>query len=173
RNDNTALMKSPIRKRLPLMAKLTAEKSGTPPKIPMMGVTMSLTSACTTPVNATPITTATARSTTLPRRMNLRNPLICVCSLQPTERPLACWLCRGIVPPRCSTVVQSRWTHMSDLPIADYALLSDCHSAALVSRSGSVDWFCAPRFDSASLFCRLLDGGGGHWSIHPEHVVDI
>src|SRR5262245_38046348 len=62
---------------------------------------------------------------------------------------------------------------MSDLPIADYALLSDCHSAALVSRSGSVDWLCAPRFDSASLFCRLLDGGGGHWSIHPEHVVDI
>ncbi|HYY80024.1 MAG TPA: glycoside hydrolase family 15 protein [Actinomycetes bacterium] len=54
---------------------------------------------------------------------------------------------------------------MSDLPIADYALLSDCRSAALVSRSGSVDWLCFPRFDGPSVFARLLDGDGGHWSI--------
>src|SRR4051812_31907661 len=56
---------------------------------------------------------------------------------------------------------------MSGLPIADYALLSDCHSAALVSRSGSIDWLCFPRFDGPSLFGRILDDAAGHWSIRP------
>jgi GH15 family glucan-1,4-alpha-glucosidase len=56
---------------------------------------------------------------------------------------------------------------MSSLPIADYGLVSDCHSAALVSRMGSVDWLCFPRFNSPSVFGRLLDDEAGHWSIHP------
>ncbi|HWC40183.1 MAG TPA: trehalase-like domain-containing protein, partial [Acidimicrobiales bacterium] len=56
---------------------------------------------------------------------------------------------------------------MSSTPIADHALLSDCHSAALVSREGSVEWLCFPRFDSPSIFGRLLDDEAGHWSIRP------
>ncbi|MBA3792659.1 MAG: glycoside hydrolase family 15 protein [Rubrobacter sp.] len=56
---------------------------------------------------------------------------------------------------------------MTEASVGDFALLSDCHSAALVGRDGSVDWYCAPRFDSPSVFARLLDEEGGHWSIRP------
>src|SRR5204863_4008850 len=63
---------------------------------------------------------------------------------------------------------------MSNLPIAAHALLSDCHSAALVTVDGAVDWLCFPRFDSPSVFGRLLDEQAGHWSIRPagEYTVD-
>ena len=57
---------------------------------------------------------------------------------------------------------------MDGLPIGDYALLSDCRSAALVSRSGSVDWLCLPRFDAPAVFARILDPGGGHFAIRPD-----
>ncbi|MGH8945479.1 MAG: glycoside hydrolase family 15 protein [Acidimicrobiia bacterium] len=62
---------------------------------------------------------------------------------------------------------------MSDTPIGDHALLSDCHSALLVDRSGSAVWWCVPRFDSASVFGRLLDDEAGHFSITPRDVRGV
>jgi len=56
-------------------------------------------------------------------------------------------------------------------PISDYGLIGDMHSCALVSRSGSIDWLCFPRFDDASLFGRLLDWDkGGFCKLAPMGV---
>ncbi|MDX3136182.1 glycoside hydrolase family 15 protein [Streptomyces europaeiscabiei] len=52
--------------------------------------------------------------------------------------------------------------------IEDYALIGDHQTAALVSRQGSIDWLCLPRFDSAACFAALLgDEENGHWRIAP------
>ena len=56
---------------------------------------------------------------------------------------------------------------MTSEPIANYGMLSDCRSAALVSAAGSVDWLCFPRFDSPSVFGRILGEDAGFWSIRP------
>lgn len=57
--------------------------------------------------------------------------------------------------------------------IEDYALLSDMNTGALVSRSGSIDWFCAPRFDSGAVFAALLgERDNGRWLLAPLESVN-
>ncbi|SES17267.1 Glucoamylase (glucan-1,4-alpha-glucosidase), GH15 family [Pedococcus cremeus] len=62
---------------------------------------------------------------------------------------------------------------MADYPlIADHGLIGDLQTAALVTTDGSIDWFCAPRFDSPSIFGALLDiDKGGHCRVRPAADV--
>jgi GH15 family glucan-1,4-alpha-glucosidase len=58
--------------------------------------------------------------------------------------------------------------------IQDYGIIGDCRSAALVSREGSIDWLCWPRFDKPAIFAALLDQErGGHWRISPTGAATI
>ena len=56
-------------------------------------------------------------------------------------------------------------------PIGSYGFLSDCHTAALVSFVGDIEWLCFPRFDSPSAFAALLDRGAGHMRLRPRGVT--
>jgi GH15 family glucan-1,4-alpha-glucosidase len=58
--------------------------------------------------------------------------------------------------------------------IEDYALIGDCQSAALVSRAGSIDWLCFPRFDSPACFAALLgDADNGRWLLAPRDASTV
>ncbi|MHA7240744.1 glycoside hydrolase family 15 protein [Arthrobacter sp. TMS1-12-1] len=59
-------------------------------------------------------------------------------------------------------------------PIEDYALLSDLHTGALVSRNGSIDWLCFPRFDSESVFSAMLGTPQhGRWLLEPSSDAEV
>ncbi len=57
------------------------------------------------------------------------------------------------------------------LDLEQYGVVGDLRTLGVVADTGSVDWFCWPRFDSPSVFGRLLDDDGGHWTIEPTATV--
>lgn len=66
-----------------------------------------------------------------------------------------------------------RYGHSQYHPLADYGVIGDCHTVALIAADGSIDWYCPGRFDSAAVFCRLLDSDrGGYFRVAPVENFD-
>lgn len=62
----------------------------------------------------------------------------------------------------------------TEIPNLDYGIIGNCRSAALISKSGSLDWCCLPEFDSASVFAKLLDeqqGGSFEIKVDPSYKI--
>jgi len=77
--------------------------------------------------------------------------------------------------PRDDARARSRiWTAERYPPISSYGLIGDCHSAALISRDGSIDWCCFHRFSARPVFGRILDWDrGGYFSIAPAGAYEV
>ena len=74
---------------------------------------------------------------------------------------------------KASTQLGGQQTDMSSSPfppIADYAFLSDCETSCLIAPNGAVEWMCAPRPDSPSLFAAILDRAAGSFRLNPWGV---
>ena len=89
----------------------------------------------------------------------------------PARRPAGTWRAprqRMTAPPAPPPAVPASAPGPSATPLEEYALLGDCESAALVSRAGSVDWLCWPRFDDPACMAALLGGPEhGRWLLAP------
>src|SRR6476646_5585105 len=69
---------------------------------------------------------------------------------------------------RKKTLHREQYVKSGSKPLEDYGVIGNLMSAALVSRDGSIDWLCLPRFDSAPCFAALLGGPQhGRWVIAP------
>ena len=91
-------------------------------------------------------------------------------SLRPWERESCSFRPEFDLPGciRADNCPDTGFTDMSAL-IEDYALIGDCHTGAFVSREGSIDWLCLPRFDSGACFAALLGTRDhGRWLIQPR-----
>jgi GH15 family glucan-1,4-alpha-glucosidase len=69
--------------------------------------------------------------------------------------------------------IVSNWAKAEPQPrIEDHALIGDMHSAALVTKGGTMDWLCLPAFDSDACFAALLGNAeNGYWRIAPRDAV--
>jgi GH15 family glucan-1,4-alpha-glucosidase len=76
------------------------------------------------------------------------------------------------LPKLCSTESNSDYREPCVPRIEDYGMIGDCHTAALVSRDGSIDWLCMPSFDSGACFAALLGNAeNGRWLIAPAGEI--
>ena len=114
----------------------------------------------------------TAPSTARRRTAVGNSPSRCTPAGWPPRLPMlrASWSAHSRVAKRMparQTIINQGMDSMANAPtspyprISDYGLVGDCHSAALIARDGSVDWFCPGRFDAPAVFCRLLDADKG------------